>query len=151
MLPLAGGFLLAESDAAGVWSALHATAGPGAPVPVSGARAPVVAAGAAGEWFAAALHEGALRIWRRAGAGWAEEPRPAVPAGARPLALVAGREGLVMSVGTASGWSLWQRAGGHGRPWFLRPARAGTAPNPEGTFVERGRKPFPGGARRDDG
>lgn len=111
VLPLAGGFLLAESDAAGVWSALHATAGPGAPVPVSGARAPVVAAGAAGEWFAAALHEGALRIWRRAGAGWAEEPRPAVPAGARPLALVAGREGLVLAVGTASGWSLWQRAG----------------------------------------
>lgn len=116
VLPLAAGFLLAVTDPAGVWQALHATAGAGAPVPVAGARVPVLAAGVGGEWFTAAVHDGAIRVWRRTGETWNEEPRPAVPAGARPLALVPGRDGLVLAVSAGPGWSLWQRSGAGWRP-----------------------------------
>ncbi len=113
ILPLASGFLVAEIDAAGVWRALYATAGAAVPVPAPGARQPVLAAGAGNDLFAAAVQEGAVRVWGRVGAGdgWTEEPRPPVPADARPLALVASRDGLVLAVAAGARWSLWQRVG----------------------------------------
>ena len=116
VLPLAVGFVVAETDPAGVWNALHGTAGSSVAVPVPGALAPVLAAGAGEDWFAAAVHGGAIRVWRRTATGWSEEPRPTVPAGARPLALVTGRDGLVLAVSTGAGWSLWQRVGAGWQP-----------------------------------
>ena len=125
VFPLARGFLIAETDPTGLWRTLRRVSSEARsiefPPPAPGLRAPVFAS-EGDTWFAAAADTG-VRWWRSddAGGSWREGARPALSAGATPVALVARRDGVFMLAEAGGLRPLLRHAGG---AWTMIPVPA---------------------------